>query len=105
MKKIRRALHKGAYQMPIYFEPPVHRSEFVSYLDYVKLERIPTASVLLRVDYTSIDYEGAFISFKDPDPQIRQLAYEPPPNYNSGAYSTLYYLISEVERDMYPVRK
>ena len=77
----------------------------MSYRDYVKLERIPTASVLLRVDYTAIDYEGNFISFKDPDPQIRALAYEPPPNYNAGSYSTLYYIISEVERDVYAIRR
>ena len=69
----------------------------MSYRDYVRLERIPTASVLLRVDYTSIDFDGNFISFTDPDPTVRALAYEPPPNYNAGAYSTLYYIISEVE--------
>lgn len=53
--------------MPIYFEPP-KISNTISYQDYVRLERIPTASVLLRVDYASIDYDGAFISIKDPDP-------------------------------------
>lgn len=70
MDKIRRAIHKGAYQMPIYFEAPQH-GEFISYQDYIKLERIPTASVLLRVDYASIDYEGKFISIKDKDLSIR----------------------------------
>jgi hypothetical protein len=57
------------------------------------------------VDYASIDYDGKFISMKDPDPQVRQLAYEAPPNYNAGAYSTLYFLISEIEREMYAYRK
>lgn len=90
--------------MPIYWQKP-QESANISYRDYVKLERIPTASILVRVDFTSIDYEGNFISYKDPDPQIRALAYEAPPNYNSGTYSTLYYIISEVERDMYSMRK
>jgi hypothetical protein len=64
MNKIKRALHKGAYQMPIYYQAPQHK-DLVSYQDYIRLERIPTASVLLRVDYASIDYEGNFISIKD----------------------------------------
>lgn len=67
MKKIKRCLHKGAYQMPIYYEQPEH-PQLISYQDYTKLERIPTASVLLRIDYASIDYEGNFISVKDKDP-------------------------------------
>jgi hypothetical protein len=53
--------------MPIYWQKP-QESANISYRDYVKLERIPTASILLRVDFTSIDYEGNFISYKDPDP-------------------------------------
>ena len=86
--------------MPIYIDPPSDGQD-VTYKDYLKCERVPTASVLIRVDYTSIDYDGNFISVKDKDPQIRQLAYEQPPNYDTGAYCTLYYLISEIERTMY----
>jgi hypothetical protein len=56
---------------------------------------------LLRVDYTSIDFEGNFISVNDPRPEIRKLAYEEPPKYSEGAYSTTYYLTSNVERDMF----
>lgn len=61
--------------------------------------------MLLRVDYSSIDNEGTFISIKDPDPVKREMAYYPPPDYNTGAYSTLYYLISDEERDLYAIRK
>jgi hypothetical protein len=100
----KRTIHKGNYQMPIYWQAP-KESKNMSYRDYIKLERIPTASVLLRVDYASIDHDSNFISFKDPDPAIRALAYEPPPNYNAGTYSTLYYIISEVEQEMYSVRR
>jgi len=52
--------------MPIYCDRPVGES----YLDYIKLERIPTATVLLRVDYSSIDFERNFISIKNKDPKI-----------------------------------
>ena len=90
--------------MPIYYEKP-SANNITSYRDYLQLERIPTCSVLLRVDFSSIDHNGNFISIADSDPKNRQLAYEPPPDYNSGASSTLYYLISETERDMYAVRK
>lgn len=102
--KINRAVHKGGYQMPIYYEKPAASKE-PTYRDYLHLERIPTCSLLLRVDFSSIDFDGNFISIADSDPKNRQLAYEPPPDYNSGAYSTLYYLISETERDMYAIRK
>ena len=62
LKKIKRTLHKGAYQMPIYYEKPNHTGKEVTYRDYIQLERIPTCTVLLRIDYSSIDYEGNFIS-------------------------------------------
>lgn len=65
------------------------------------LERIPCASVLLRVDYSSIDYEGNFISISDPDPEKRKLAYEEPPKYSEAAYATTYFLTSNVERELF----
>jgi len=55
--------------MPIYSEIPLTNEEgFLSYQSFIYLERIPTAEVLLRVTYSSIDYEGTFISIKDKDP-------------------------------------
>jgi hypothetical protein len=61
--------------------------------------------VLLRVDYASIDTEGNFISIKDNDEEKRAIAYEAPPEYATGAYSTLYYIITEDERELYGIRK
>lgn len=77
----------------------------MSYQSFIYLERIPTAEVLLRVSYSSIDFEGNFISVKDKDPEIRTLAYEAPPDKNSGAYSTIYFLMSQSDRDLYQLRK
>lgn len=57
--------------------------------------------MLLRVDYSSIDYEGNFISIKDPDANIRKLAYEEPPKYSEAIYATTYYLTTNVEREMF----
>ena len=103
---IARTLHTGAYQMPIFYDfPEEKQNQPLTYRDYVSLERIPTASVLLRVDFASVDDDGFFISIKDADAGKREMAYEPPQDYNSGAYSTLYYIISEQERDLYAIRK
>lgn len=61
--------------MPIYSEfPPL--TDSLTYESFQMLERIPTASVLVRIAFSSIDYDGNFISIKDPDPEIRKLAYE-----------------------------
>jgi hypothetical protein len=91
-------LHTGAYQLPIFYDEP-SAADFVSYKDYVQLERIPTASVFIRVDYASIDEDGNFITQK-----TNSLAFEKAPEYNSGAYCTLYYLISDQEKDLYGIR-
>jgi len=94
--------------MPIFCEPPEERkgtSKLVSYRDYVQLERISTTSVLLRVDYSSTDEEGNFISIKDSNQDVRANAYIEPPEYRTGEYSTLYYLITEEEKELYAIRK
>lgn len=57
------------------------------------------------MNYASIDQNGHFISVNDPDPIIQQAAFEPPPKYQDMAYSTTYYLSSELERELFAVRK
>ena len=99
-----RSLHKGAYQMPIYCEyPPVTGS--LTYKSFIHLERIPTSSVLIRIDYASIDYDGNFISITDTDPAAAKLAFEQPPKYSDQAYSTTYFLSSDIEREVFALRK
>lgn len=100
-----RSLHKGAYQMPIYFEPPQADNNQITYKNFIHLERIPTASVLIRIDYASIDFDGNFISISDPDPKIAALAFEPAPKYSEQTYSTTYFLNSDVEREVFALRK
>ena len=78
--KLQRALHTGAYQVPIYYELP-KEGGLVTYKNYIELERIPTASLLLRIDYSSIDNDGNFISIKNTNPEIAEMAYYPPPDY------------------------
>lgn len=68
------------------------------------MERIPTASCLIRVDYASIDFEGNFISINDPNPEVARLAYEAAPRYEESAYSTVYFLTTETERELFKYR-
>ena len=86
--------------MPVYNQLPQTTAK-LTYQNFISLERIPCASVLLRVDYSSIDYEGNFISISDPDPEKRKLAYEEPPKYSEAAYATTYFLTSNVERELF----
>jgi len=80
LMEIDRVLHSGNYQLPIFCEYPPE-SNLVTYEHFMNLERIPTASLLLRVDYASIDGEGNFLSIKDEDPKRAAKAYDPPPKY------------------------
>ena len=98
-----RVLHKGCYQMPIYCQyPPI--SDQITYKDFVFLERIPNASVLIRVDFASIDHDGYFITVNDTDPKVRDLSFEPPPAYADQIYSTTYFLSSDIERELFMIR-
>ena len=46
----------------------------VTYEHFLGLERIPCASLLLRIEFASIDDDGQFISVRDPDPKIAKMA-------------------------------
>lgn len=71
-----RTLHNGNYQMPIYCEYPPE-GETLTYESYVSLQRLPTTSVCMRVDYASQDENGNVISQFDRNPQIASEAYYP----------------------------
>ena len=77
----------------------------LTYKNFLSLERVPTASVLVRVDYASIDYDGNFISVEDPDPKVAALAFEPPPKYEAQSYSTTYFLNSDIDLEVFALRK
>ena len=91
--------------MPIYCGFPADNGDEITYKDFITLPRIPTASVLLRIDYASIDFDGEFVSINDPDPERRALAYEAAPEYSDQKYATTYYLISDIEREIFTHRK
>jgi hypothetical protein len=103
LKDIKRALHKGNYKMPIYSQD-VHSDGRITYENFLRLERLPTAFLLLRVANSAVDHAGNLISIQDNDPRVRELAYEAVPAYSDGSYSTLYYLTMQAERDLFNIR-
>ena len=57
-----RVLHIGAYQMPVYCQYPPDTAGKISYQNFMALDRLPTTSVLIRVEHASQDENGNFIS-------------------------------------------
>jgi hypothetical protein len=76
----------------------------VTYEHFMNLERVPTASVLLRVDFAAIDGDGHFVSIKDPEPKNRAAAYDPAPRYEDQTYATTYFLTAPQELEMFNLR-
>ena len=56
-------------------------------------------------DCTSCFRKNYYISISDADPKIAALAFEPAPLYSEQSYSTTYYLSSDVEREVFALRK
>lgn len=79
--------------------------DILTYEHFMNLERIPTASILIRVEYASIAEDGKYISINNPDPNIQRLAYEDALPYADGEYSTAYFLTTEIERKMFDLRR
>ena len=88
-----RTIHNGLYQLPIYSEVPAENS-VVTYEHFLNLEKIPTASVLIRVDFASIDGAGNFSSIMNENPTIAAKAYTKPPEYEEQKYCTTYFLMT-----------
>jgi hypothetical protein len=59
------------------------------------LERIPTSSILIRVEYASINDEGTYVSINDPDVRNQKIAYEDASPYADGNYSTAYFITTD----------
>jgi hypothetical protein len=58
----------------------------------------------MRIDFSSIDIDGNFISVNDQDPAIAKIAKIEPPQYESGVYCTRNFIIDNKERDLIEIR-
>ena len=74
LSKVERILHRGAYQIPICSEYP-DEHERITYETFLQLEKIPSTTMLIRVDFSAIDDDGAFITMENPDPVKAKLAF------------------------------
>lgn len=80
-------IHDGHYQMPLFIEKVPEKAPF-TYEAFIQAERIPTASVLIRVHRNT----------KDGRPQKA-------PFYTEGSYSTLYHIVTDEEKEAMDVRR
>ena len=97
LANVDRILHRGQYQIPICCEYP-EEHERITYETFLQLTKIPSSSVLIRIDFSSIDDDGAFITTQNPDPNKAKLAYTEAPSYAGQNYSTAYFVTSEIDR-------
>lgn len=95
----------GCYQMPIFYAKPKEEKPF-NYEKFIYLERVPTASVLLRVVKAPKNQQtGLAIRAADLAPEEQQRAYLKAPQYSEGVYGTQYYSITEDERKIMTLRR
>ena len=102
VKKV--APHIGMYQMPIMYARPKEERPF-GYERFVYLERVPTASVLVRVLKAPKDAQGKPVSTESLPPDQKHLSFIVAPEYKEGLYSTQYFSITEDERKIMTLRR
>lgn len=96
--------HVGLYQMPIYWARVKEETPF-TYERFVYLERVPTASVLIRVLKAPMDDAGKAVSTKGLPADQRQGRLVAAPEYDEGVYSTQYFQCSDDEKAVMTLRR
>lgn len=81
--------HVGLYQMPIFWARVKEETPF-TYERFVYLERVPTASVLVRIMKPPMD-EGKIQNTKNLPIAERWAKLIKAPTYSEGLYSTQYF--------------
>ena len=84
--------------MPIYHQQPNVKLLPFNYQRFMRLDRVPTASVLIRV---SKDHQAVTkLKAKAPPSQLLET-----PIYKEGVYNTGYFNLTEDERDIMKLRR
>lgn len=96
--------HVGSYQMPIYAGLPNIQKPF-TYEKFVYMERVPTASVLLRVMKAPKDQFAKPINSSKLAPDEVDRYHIPAPAYKDGVYSTQYFPLTDDERAIMTLRR
>ena len=94
----------GLYQMPLY-SARVSESVPFTYESFVFLERVPTASVLVRVLKAPRDARGQPLSASLLPPDQQEQLYQRPPDYKEGVYGTAYFPVTEDEVKIMKLRR
>ena len=90
--------------MPIYWARVKEETPF-TYERFVYLERVPTASVLIRVLKAPVDDAGKAVSTKGLPADQRQGRLVAAPEYDEGVYSTQYFQCSDDEKAVMTLRR
>jgi len=94
----------GAYQMPLY-SARVSESVPFTYESFVFLERVPTASVLVRLLKAPRDARGQPLSASSVPPDQQEQLYQRAPEYKEGVYGTAYFPVTEDEVKIMKLRR
>lgn len=90
--------------MPIYWARVREEAPF-TYERFVYLERVPTASLLIRILKAPMDAAGKALSTNSLSPAEREAKLAPVPAYDEGVYSTQYYQCSADEKKVMTLRR
>lgn len=96
--------HIGNYQMPIYAGLPNIQVPF-TYERFVYMERVPTASVLLRIMKAPKDQFAKPIDSEKLPPEEVDKYFVNAPAYKEGVYSTQYFPLTDDERAIMNLRR
>ena len=96
--------HLGLYQMPIFAEHVSEEKPF-TYEKFIFKERVPTASVLLRVLKAPKNEQGNVINMRDFSPHDQDKARIAPPEYLDGRYSTKYIAVTAEQIKVMELRR
>ncbi|KAL4430115.1 hypothetical protein ABPG74_013562 [Tetrahymena malaccensis] len=101
-------IFEGAYQLPIYCQE-FDRTKRPFNVDYLQsLERIPCASLLVRIRKAALSDDGKRSLNKKDFPEkdwIRKGIVDPKPSYSTGVYNTQFIQLTEPEVGLFESRK
>mmetsp|Transcript_12126 Transcript_12126/g.11974 ORF Transcript_12126/g.11974 Transcript_12126/m.11974 type:complete len:342 (-) Transcript_12126:415-1440(-) len=98
-------LNEGNFQLPLFIQDPRRlgelRMEMLAYL-----EKVPCASLLVRINRAAVGPNGVVLSSKTvPQAQWKEKnIVVAPPKYEDSAYNTKFCRVSDVEMEVFPSR-
>ena len=98
-------LQDGDYQIPIFSQFPAQLKNLY-YSDFHKLEKIPCASLLIRIRKATKGEDGKIMTLggADIEKAVELGIIDPPRPYSEGVYNTIYTSISSTELSIFEAK-